>query len=973
MGKRQAQFKNNLLAVAVAAVIGVGGVPAMAQVESATVQGQLQRQVGELPAGVAITAVDIDRGYTKTVKTGEDGSFIFAGLKPGSYDLKIGDQVVGRVELRVGQKAIVDLNLQSQDDGTLEQVTVTGARVEQFSGGEVGTNITPEMMERLPQNNRNFLAFADLAPGVQVETASNGNVSLRGGAQHQRNINVFLDGVSQKDYVLKGGVTGQDSSQGNPFPQNAIGEYKVITQNYKAEFDQVGSTAITAVTRSGTNEFQGDVFFDYTDEGLREAEPNERDGKTESLTEHSGFLFSGPIIEDKLHFLLSYEGKDIATPIDIPGGSGVDLVELPSEYQGLLGRESSTFEEDLIFGKIDWHVNENQEVQASLKLRDESDVTGFGGANTISYGVNREVKDHRLNVKHTYYADDWQNEFRLTYEEASWNPRPYNDDLGTRLETGSRQSILNLGGGQNFQDKGQKGWGLKNDFTWLALAWNGSHVIKGGIKFKKVELNTIQQLPYNPQYFYNVEFNGAGEFDLVQPYKVEWGVQIPGTAGGAVNTDNTQLGFYIQDDWDVTDSLTLNIGVRWDYEETPAYKDFVTPEEYADALRGWANLDNANYDIEDYISTGKEREYFTGAWQPRLGFTYIMDEEQNHTLFGGYGRSYDRNQFDFVQLESMKGSFERASYLFAGDPDNPCDTSAANCVDWDPAYLTREGLGGLTTNTEVRGERFLLNNELKMPYSDQMSVGLRSSLGEWSTEISASYIESNDGFQWLLGNRRENGEFLADGTKWGQPWAYGVPGWGNLLISSNDGQTRSKNVYMKLSRPHIDNWGVNVAYTFSDAEENRTYSEVFALDYETVDDYGWNKSVGVPDHRIVFTGTYDLPWDIFLSGKYTWASEKVVQYLDCTGGNTECFFGRLEPDTSDYQRFDLSLMKEFASEYFTEGSRFRIRLDVQNLFNHSNFQNFVLNPAAEDFGDPQDNTATSGGRRQLKLSAGYSF
>src|SRR3546814_16997920 len=118
-----------------------------------------------------------------------------------------------------------------------------------MEGGEVGTNITQRLIEQLPQNNRNFLAFAELAPGVQFSTDGQGNTSLRGGAQPTASINVFIDGVSQKDNVLKNGVTGQDSTQGNPFPQLAIGEYRVISSNYKAEFDAVSSVAITDRTR----------------------------------------------------------------------------------------------------------------------------------------------------------------------------------------------------------------------------------------------------------------------------------------------------------------------------------------------------------------------------------------------------------------------------------------------------------------------------------------------------------------------------------------------------------------------------------------------------------------------------------------------------------------------------------------------------------------------------------------------------
>src|SRR3546814_702965 len=121
--------------------------------------------------------------------------------------------------------------------GEGDAIIVTGSRIKTMEGGEVGTNITQRLIEQLPQNNRNFLAFAELAPGVQFSTDGQGNTSLRGGAQPMASINVFIDGVSQKDNVLKNGVTGQDSTQGNPFPQLAIGEYRVISSNSKAEFE----------------------------------------------------------------------------------------------------------------------------------------------------------------------------------------------------------------------------------------------------------------------------------------------------------------------------------------------------------------------------------------------------------------------------------------------------------------------------------------------------------------------------------------------------------------------------------------------------------------------------------------------------------------------------------------------------------------------------------------------------------------
>ena len=290
MNKTPHWLKRSALTIAIASA-GISSFPALAQIEGATLRGKVESTTKSL-AGKKVMARDTKRGYVSETTTREDGSYVFVGLKPGTYQVIV-DGDVEEITLRVGQTARLNFDVAASGDDNMEVITVSGTRIEAFSGGEIGTNITPEMMMRLPQNNRNFLAFADLAPGVQVNTSSDGSVSLRGGAQHQRSVNVFLDGVSQKDYVLKGGVTGQDSSRGNPFPQSAIGEYKVITQNYKAEYDQVGSTAITAVTRSGTNEFEGDFFVDYTDEGLREAEPNETQGKTRSLIRHAGATFAG--------------------------------------------------------------------------------------------------------------------------------------------------------------------------------------------------------------------------------------------------------------------------------------------------------------------------------------------------------------------------------------------------------------------------------------------------------------------------------------------------------------------------------------------------------------------------------------------------------------------------------------------------------------------------------------------------------
>src|SRR5438270_7060414 len=152
------------------------------------------------------------------------------------------------------------------EDG-IRDLTVTGVqtcalpisaqRLAEVRTSEIGTIVSQQQIETVPQLTRNFLEFADTVPGMQFKVDAAGNSSLQGGAQNASSVNVYIDGVGQKNYVKEGGVSGQFFTQGNPFPQLAIGEYKVITSNYKAEYDQISSAAVTAETKSGPTGSKG--------------------------------------------------------------------------------------------------------------------------------------------------------------------------------------------------------------------------------------------------------------------------------------------------------------------------------------------------------------------------------------------------------------------------------------------------------------------------------------------------------------------------------------------------------------------------------------------------------------------------------------------------------------------------------------------------------------------------------------------
>jgi hypothetical protein len=194
-------------------------------------------------------------------------------LRPGKYKIQVTvsqfKPEARTVEVLVGQTVTANFRI-TPDMVYTEAVTVVGdTRLVDTRTSQVTTNITQEQIRYLPQNTRNFLNFAALAPGVRVSD-NEFRKEFSAGALPSQNVNVFVDGVSYKNDVIDGGLIGQDSSRGNPFPQNAVQEFQVLTQNFKAEYEKAASAIITAVTKSGGNRFSGDVFSFYQDKNLVE-------------------------------------------------------------------------------------------------------------------------------------------------------------------------------------------------------------------------------------------------------------------------------------------------------------------------------------------------------------------------------------------------------------------------------------------------------------------------------------------------------------------------------------------------------------------------------------------------------------------------------------------------------------------------------------------------------------------------------
>lgn len=344
-------------------------VPSLAQTVTASIRGTVAHG-----ANAQITAVDASSGATRHATADAQGAYTLPGLRPGTYDITFaagGQSTKQQVTIGVGENSTLDVDVAPSPQTAAAapangQIVVTGRRLVETRTSEVGTNVTTQQIQNLPQASRNFLNFAQLAPGVRVSNNPNRKTFSGSGVSQDPNgeslggpqVNVFIDGVSLKSDINQGGIVGGDSSKGNPFPQAAVQEFRVISSNYKAEYEDAGTTVISAVTKSGGNEFHGDAFGFFQLNALRSKDYFQKQNAAKGIADDSHFSqkqygasLGGPIVKDKLHFFVAYEAneqKNVSIVVvgrrDLPGN-----VERFGPYEGSF---STPFREDLGFAKL---------------------------------------------------------------------------------------------------------------------------------------------------------------------------------------------------------------------------------------------------------------------------------------------------------------------------------------------------------------------------------------------------------------------------------------------------------------------------------------------------------------------------------------------------------------------------------------------------------------------------------------------
>lgn len=976
-------FKKRLLPAAVAAAM-MASMPGViwAQSANATLRGKG-------PANATITAKNVATGSVRVTRSDKDGSYALVGLPPGTYQVDAGAGTQRTVTLSVASTGTLDLSgaapaANEANAKTLGAVTVSGMALQEVKTSEIGATVSLHQIDTTPQITRNFLEFADTVPGMAFQT-ENGKTSIKAGAQPSSNVNVYIDGVGQKNYIHGGGLAGQagpnhDGDVGNPFPQLAIGEYKVITSQYKAEYDQIASAAITAQTKSGTNEFHGEVFDTFTSDRLRAETPAEADAhnKSRGVSREYGGAFGGPIIQDKLHFFVTYEGKKFSTPTTTTGATqSYNNIPynnfLPADARAQLGPSAMPFKENLYFGKLDWEPTDRDRFELSGKIRKETQIYGAGITTAPSANYNYRNDDKRIDARWQHSSDTWFNELMWNFESTLDSPSAITDAPATTYVWNApapNTTILTINGQdpRQYFEARQKGHAIQDNLTFNDLSWHGDHVIKMGVKYKEVELSD-RDSSTAANYFYNVGPGGAES----TPWQVVFGKVNSGLPLTAVSK-NKQFGAYVQDDWAVNDKLTLNLGIRWDYEKSPQFLNYHTLQPIVDAVYAPTYVFNGQtidhsyaeslaaggVNIADYVSNGHNRRAPKNEFQPRLGFSYDLNGDEQHVIFGGAGRAYDRNLFDVISLENSKNALSEPSVYFENPTGlNGCGPGMADnksCFAWDPKYLNAANLQGLGTGVS---EVDMINNNIKAPYSDQFSIGMRNKVGDWNTSATLSRIIQYNGIVGELGNRYPNGKFYNYGTFTNQWGGAGVPGIGGLILFDNGKTTYNTQLLLSAEKPYTreSGWSMTIAYTHTHATQNRLYSDGYAFDLPGIQYYPFQLSSAAPKHRLVVTGSVDVPWGITLAGKLTLATPTPVSAISCCNLYPNAVGAQHETSAAwpvvgvpgggrfliggpifGYRDIDLQASKNFELGH---GLVLQLRFDALNVLNFKNYADTV--------------------------------
>ena len=614
-------------------LLALAASPASPQVADATIEVTATDEQGQVLPGVSVTVRRPDTGFERVVVTNAAGEARIPALVPGVYQVRLTLQGFAQVSqegltLRIGQTARLEVRMKIASVQETVTVEAEATPLVDVYKTDSSTNIVPEQIQELPVQDRDFQRLAFIAPGVQRERGGfrfigGGPVIGAGGNASQATI--LVDGVDFTDPTL-----GLARAR---FSQDAIGEFRVVTNRFDTEIGNSQGGALSIVTKSGTNELAGTVFGFFRDKSLR-AKGELEQSKVDYSRQQFGGTLGGPIAKDRTHFFLSFEQiLEDNFALFRPGGA----------YASLAEDVLVPLSQSLGFAGLDHKINDRQSLKAKFVYeRYRLENFRVGGVADVSNGQQLTRDNWNLTLGHTWNVAS----NKVNTLNFQWGQRKYDEPTnvqGVTNELFSNGNTLSTGTnlvGNLLGESHQ--WELRDTFFWTL----GTHDVKLGGAWQHVSDR------------FDFPVFETGQLTYLTDTRAIPFLYVYGDGSGDATIDTNLISGFVQDDWRVLPNLTLSLGLRYDLDTNGNNPDFTHP----------------------LVPQPRGRD--SNNFQPRVGFSWDVTKDGSHVVRGGVGLFAGRfllvPSFTEIQQNGVTGRkiLIRVSVppFFPLNPSNPTGT-----------------------------------------------------------------------------------------------------------------------------------------------------------------------------------------------------------------------------------------------------------------------------------------------------------
>jgi len=626
---------NKLLVAGTAAlaITAAWGGSAVAQETTSSIRGTVTDESGAPISGASVSIINEETGFSRTLSTSGNGQFSVRNLPVGGEYVVIVESAgfqgerLENLGLELGSTTNLTFDLAEESGG--DEIVIVAQRT---VGGDIATGPSAtfdlDTLENAPAINRDIKDVVRIDPRVYLDESFAESIQCAGA--NPRFNSLTVDGIRLNDNF--GLNSNGYPTERIPFSYDAISQVAVELAPFDVEYGSFTACNINAVTKSGTNEFHGGAFFDYTNDSLRGDEAGDVQIDNGDFDEYRyGINVGGPIIQDKLFFFAAYEyqeGSDLFGN-NTPTGKGIT----DAEYQRIVDIASDVYgyetgglptaltnEDEKFLLKLDWNINDFHRASFTYNYND-------GYSNSPSDGDPDELPEFNhfyqrgatLNSYAGSVYSDWtenlSTEVRVSFLDLDNLQSSYGgltDQIGeVQIEVGDTTVYLGPDDSRHANELNYELWTYKAkaDYSW------NDHLFTVGIEREEFEVfNLFVQEVQGEFRFASIDDFENGDLDL---FIYESASGTNNAADGAAEFGYEITTLYAQDEWQITDQLNVVLGLRGDFFTSDDKPTF-----------------NPNF-LNDYGIRNDDNLDGKSVIQPRFGFTY--DYSPDLSFRGGFG------------------------------------------------------------------------------------------------------------------------------------------------------------------------------------------------------------------------------------------------------------------------------------------------------------------------------------------------